>query len=120
MKTWTSALAAAAILAVAAPTGYAVSDNIPADPDTGTGHFTTTVPAQKLVKSMLRNKKQAATIKALIARNRALDAKYKSLHAISRALCVANRDLGAINWISVKGIFSSTTTFRLPSPPSNR
>ena len=94
MKLRTCILAAGAILALAAPAGYAATSNIPADGYSGYGHPTTTkTPAQKLVKAVLKNKHQVSTIKALRAKNKALAASNKALGAANDSLNVWIRQL---------------------------
>ena len=89
MRTWTSTLAAIAILAFTAPAGYAASAGIPSDTQSGPGSHTTRIieHPRPLIAATLRikNKKQAATIKTLRAANKALAARNKALAAANRS-----------------------------------
>jgi hypothetical protein len=91
VKLWTSILVAGAVLAILAPSAFTAGAAIPADPTSGTPGQVTGKAPTKLVKDVLLNKKQAAKIKALIARNKALAAKNARLAAQSAAQAATNR-----------------------------
>jgi hypothetical protein len=105
MKLWTTTLAAGAILAVAAPAGYAANGNFPDDPSSNAGPVVVhrSVSAPTAIPStlahiqepgsvsvtpvkLLRDKRQAAKIKVLAARNQALVATLKLLVAENKSL----------------------------------
>jgi hypothetical protein len=84
VKTWTSILAAIAILAVAAQAGYSANGNIPADSRSGQSRIVQQIPSVKLAKAVSKSKAQAARIKALLAKNKALAARIAALEAGNR------------------------------------
>ena len=81
MKTWTSILAAGAILAFAAPAGNAALGGLPSDPGTSAGASVALHRTVPTVGSVRLSKQQAAKIKALAAKNKALRAQNKVLAA---------------------------------------
>lgn len=91
MKLWTSILVAGAVLAIVAPSAFTAGAAIPADPTSSSAHQVTGKAPTTLVKDVLLSKKQAATIKALTARNKALAAKNKNLAAQNAAQAATNR-----------------------------
>ena len=91
MKLWTSILVAGAVLAILAPSAFTAGAAIPTDATSGTPHQVGGKAPATVVKAVLRNKQQAATIKMLTARNKALAAKLKNLAAQSAAQAATNR-----------------------------
>ena len=82
MKTWTSILAAGAILAFAAPAGYAAAGHIPAN--SGGNQHAVTVVSELLPPLVSVHK--GSRLDALVARNKALEAKYQALLARNKGL----------------------------------
>jgi hypothetical protein len=94
VKTWTSILAASAILALAAPAAYSATNGL--EPMTGMTKIVKVDPASDLANVKLRNKTLTNRIKALIAKNRILAASNKSLVATNKSLRAQNSDFAAV------------------------
>jgi hypothetical protein len=90
VKLWTSTLAAGAILAFAAPAGYAATSHLPSDSGStsarGTGHGKVVVGGHvnrlaakdaKIRALVARNNQLRVTIKFLVAENKQLSAKLR-------------------------------------------
>ena len=95
MKTWTSTLAATAILAVAAPAGYAANGNLPAGASRSHSHQVPRVTDPLPSYATLLHKKQVATFRALIAEKKALAARHTALSARLKAALATIRLLTA-------------------------
>jgi hypothetical protein len=116
VKLWTSTLAAGAILAFAAPAGYAATSNIPSDSGSTArlGSAKTQVVANRTVKVRIAAKD--AKIKALVTRNNQLRATIKFLVAENKQLSVKLRAALAKPPAIVPAPTPSTTPSTTPSP----
>jgi hypothetical protein len=98
VKIWTSILVAGAILALAVPSAFAASRQIPADPAGPSGYVLSGSGLQHLVKGGALGGTEAATIKKLRKQLAALTAKNKTLSAKNASLSSTNSaQLGQIS-----------------------